>query len=132
MADFRNNQNLSLDGTDLLTLSACETGVGSNARDGREVDGLAMTAQLKGAKAVMSSLWDVSDMSTGQLMADFYKRWANGKGQVTAYSQKAIEPPIIERASIARYCAPCLCRVSGMIANAIVGAAAKLPRSSWV
>ena len=33
----------------------------------------------------------------------------------------------MERASIARYCAPCLCRVSAMVANAIVGAAAKTP-----
>jgi CHAT domain-containing protein len=42
-----------------------------------------MTAQLKGAKAVMSSLWEVNDASTGHLMADFYKRWAEGKGLVT-------------------------------------------------
>jgi CHAT domain-containing protein len=82
VADFRDNQNFSLDETDLLTLSACETGVGSNAGNGREVDGLAMTAELKGAKAVISSLWEVSDASTGELMADFYKRWADGNGKV--------------------------------------------------
>jgi CHAT domain-containing protein len=82
VADFRDNPKLSLSDTTLLTLSACETGVTSNASNGREVDGLAMTAQLKGAKSVISSLWPVNDSSTGLLMADFYKRWAEGGGSV--------------------------------------------------
>jgi CHAT domain-containing protein/Tfp pilus assembly protein PilF len=79
VADFRDNPNFRLSGTVLLTLSACETGLGGNAGDGREVDGLATTAQLKGTQAVLSSLWEVNDTSTGKLMADFYRRWANGK-----------------------------------------------------
>ncbi len=82
VADFRDDQKLSLDDTDLLTLSACETGVSGNAGNGREVDGLATTAQLKGAKAVISSLWPVNDSSTGDLMADFYRRWADSRGKV--------------------------------------------------
>jgi CHAT domain-containing protein len=82
VADFRDNQKLALDDTDLLTLSACETGMSGNASNGREVDGLGTTAQLKGAKAVISSLWSVDDASTGLLMADFYKRWADGAGKV--------------------------------------------------
>jgi CHAT domain-containing protein len=82
VADFRDNQNLSLDNTDLLTLSACETGRSGNAGNGREVDGLGTTAQLKGAKAVISSLWSVNDGSTGELMADFYQRWVTGAGKV--------------------------------------------------
>ena len=53
-----------------------------NAGNGREVDGLGTTAQLKGAKAVISSLWEVNDASTGALMADFYKRWADGAGKI--------------------------------------------------
>ncbi len=83
VADFRDDQQLSLDDTDLLTLSACETGMSGSANNGREVDGLGTTAQLKGAKAVISSLWEVNDASTGQLMADFYKRWAEGSGKVS-------------------------------------------------
>ena len=83
VGDFRDNPNLSLDDTDLLTLSACETGISGNASNGREVDGLGMMAQLKGAKAVISSLWAVNDASTGELMADFYLRWAQGGGKVT-------------------------------------------------
>jgi CHAT domain-containing protein len=83
VADFRDNRNLTLRHTDLLTLSACETGMSGSAGNGREVDGLGTTAQLKGAKAVISSLWSVNDSSTGQLMGDFYKRWAEGGGKVT-------------------------------------------------
>ena len=82
VADFRDNKNLSLRHTDLLTLSACETGMSGDASNGREVDGLGTTAQLKGAKAVLSSLWSVNDASTGLLMGDFYKRWADGAGKV--------------------------------------------------
>jgi CHAT domain-containing protein len=83
VADFRDNRNLTLRRTDLLTLSACETGMSGSASNGREVDGLGTTAQLKGAKAVISSLWSVNDSSTGELMGDFYKRWADGAGKVT-------------------------------------------------
>jgi CHAT domain-containing protein len=82
VADFRDNQKLALDDTVLLTLSACETGMGGDASNGREVDGLGTTAQLKGARAVISSLWEVNDSSTGELMADFYKRWVSGAGAV--------------------------------------------------
>jgi CHAT domain-containing protein len=82
VADFRDKRRIALKGTDLLTLSACETGMSGNASNGREVDGLGMTAQSKGAKAVISSLWEVDDASTGALMADFYKRWAGGAGKV--------------------------------------------------
>ncbi len=83
VADFRDNQNLSLTDTELLTLSACETGVNSFAGNGREVDGLATTAQLKGAKSILSTLWPVNDSSTGRLMSDFYQRWVDGAGKVT-------------------------------------------------
>jgi CHAT domain-containing protein/uncharacterized protein HemY len=83
VADFRDNKNLTLHHTDLLTLSACETGMSGSASNGREVDGLGTMAQLKGARAVISSLWSVNDASTGMLMGDFYKRWADGAGRVT-------------------------------------------------
>ncbi len=83
VADFNANPNLGLDNTDLFTLSACETGMSGGASNGEEIDGLGAVAQNKGAKAVISSLWEVNDASTGELMADFYKRWAVGEGKVT-------------------------------------------------
>jgi CHAT domain-containing protein len=83
VADFFSNPRLAMRHTDLLTLSACETGISGTAGNGREVDGLGASAQLKGARAVISSLWSVNDASTGELMADFYKRWVDGAGKVS-------------------------------------------------
>jgi CHAT domain-containing protein len=82
VADFRDDQKMSLEGTELLTLSACDTGIGGSSANGREVDGLATTAQRKGAKSVISSLWQLNDDSTAYLMADFYRRWMEGGGKV--------------------------------------------------
>lgn len=55
---------------ELLTLSACETALGSN---GKEVEGLAFVAQDLGAKAVVASLWQVADEGTEVLMREFYR-----------------------------------------------------------
>jgi CHAT domain-containing protein len=57
---------------DLLTLSACETAVDGSGQ-GNEVEGLAVTAQRKGAKAVIATLWPVEDQSTSLLMKRFYQ-----------------------------------------------------------
>jgi CHAT domain-containing protein len=63
---------------DLLTLSACETAVGDNAR-GQEVEGLGALAQKQGAKAVLATLWPVADASTGIFMREMYRRRAEDK-----------------------------------------------------
>jgi CHAT domain-containing protein len=62
---------------ELLTLSACNTALGMKG-DGREVDGLGILAQRKGAKAVMATLWSVYDPSTIALMRNFYRDWTSG------------------------------------------------------
>ncbi|HEV7643514.1 MAG TPA: CHAT domain-containing tetratricopeptide repeat protein [Pyrinomonadaceae bacterium] len=60
-------------GVELLTISACETGLQKEREsDGREIYSFAELAQLKGAEAVLASLWKVDDASTSQLMAGFY------------------------------------------------------------
>jgi len=66
-------------GVDLLTLSACSTGLGDiPSSDGSEVEGFGVLAQRKGAKAVVASLWPVADASTALLMREFYRiRQAN-------------------------------------------------------
>ncbi len=56
-------------GVQLLTLSACNTGVG----DGTEAEGFGALAQKQGAKAVVASLWPVADESTALLMREFYR-----------------------------------------------------------
>lgn len=59
---------------DLLTLSACETGLGGSwNRDGKEIDGLATIAQNKGARGVLATLWKVADHSTPIIMKRFYE-----------------------------------------------------------
>jgi CHAT domain-containing protein/tetratricopeptide (TPR) repeat protein len=58
---------------DLLTLSACQTGFGSTSvKDGHEVESFGALAQEQGAKAVIATLWNVADRSTGELMQLFY------------------------------------------------------------
>ena len=62
-----------LHGVELLTLSACETAVGGEDADGKEIEGLAVLAQRQGAKAVVATLWSVADESTALLMQEFYR-----------------------------------------------------------
>ncbi|MDR1508142.1 MAG: tetratricopeptide repeat protein [Synergistaceae bacterium] len=64
--------NYRFDKVDHVTLSACETALGSGKGDGREVEGLGAVVQNQGAKSVMATLWSVADQSTGIFMARFY------------------------------------------------------------
>ena len=74
LGDIR-TKNYRFDNVDLLTLSACDTGLGGG-RDaqGREIEGFGVIAQQQGAKAVLATLWPVADQSTAMLMADMYKQ----------------------------------------------------------
>lgn len=83
LAEIHDSAEITFHQTELLTLSACNTAIGGKS-DGREIDGLGMMAQRRGAKAVVASLWDVYDNSTGQLMADFYRRWIHTPGTTKA------------------------------------------------
>ncbi len=62
---------LDLQGTWLVALSACETGVGE-ARSGEGVLGLRRSFMMAGAENLLMTLWPVSDHTTSEIMADFY------------------------------------------------------------
>ena len=57
---------------ELLTLSACQTGMSTEKADGSEVEGISSILQRKGAAAVLSTLWPVADESTEAFMSSFY------------------------------------------------------------
>jgi CHAT domain-containing protein len=61
------------DNVELLTLSACNTATGDDA-GGSEVEGFGVLAQKQGALAVLATLWEVADESTGELMREFYRQ----------------------------------------------------------
>lgn len=68
----------SLQDVDLLTLSACNSGLSGIDADGAEIEGFAALAQNKGAASVLATLWPVADKSTGRFMSDFYRQRAVG------------------------------------------------------
>tara|TARA_B100000315_G_scaffold65051_1_gene59014 strand:- start:478 stop:4080 length:3603 start_codon:yes stop_codon:yes gene_type:complete len=64
--------NLDLDNASLVTLSACETGLGKLSK-GDEMIGLTRGFIYAGTPSIVASLWKVNDKSTSDLMSLFYK-----------------------------------------------------------
>jgi len=78
--------DLNLQGTDLVTLSACSTGIGQ-ILDGEGVFGLRRAFTLAGARSLLVSLWPVPDDSTQALMTAFYQRLAKGVPKALALAE---------------------------------------------
>src|ERR1039457_4917256 len=88
LAELMTSANL-FGGVQLLTLSACNTGMG----DGTEVEGFGTLAERQGAKAVIASLWPVADASTKVLMQRFYRirESSPGKTKLEALREAQLE-----------------------------------------
>ncbi len=78
--------------TDLVTLSACQTGI-NEVRRGDEIVGLSRALLYAGASSVLLTLWSVYAKSTKEWMLDFYSQTGNnsakGKFQKAKAFQKA-------------------------------------------
>ena len=69
---------LDLRRSDLVVLSACDSGVGDTTFGG-SVTGMRAAFMMAGAKAVISSLWTVSDVQGAELMKRFYQGLAENR-----------------------------------------------------
>jgi CHAT domain-containing protein len=72
---------------ELLVLSACETAEG----DKRAALGLAGTALQAGARSTLATLWAVDDLSTSQVMSQFYRELKTGATKAKALQKAQLE-----------------------------------------
>ena len=75
---------MNLHGTDIVVLSACETGLGDISGDG--VFGLQRAFKQAGVKTLIMSLWRVDDAATELMMKTFYENLLAGKSKREAFS----------------------------------------------
>lgn len=82
--------NLNFDQTELVVLSACETGLGE-VQLGEGVFGLQRSFLVAGSKSVVMSLFKVSDEVTAELMSSFYKKWMDTGDKRGSFNSAKIE-----------------------------------------
>lgn len=89
-------QNLDLENTSMVILSACETSLGQMDA-GEGVYGLQRAFRAAGAASIMTSLWKVDDNATRDFMIAFYQQYLKSKDRAAAFTaaQKAIREKYI-------------------------------------
>jgi CHAT domain-containing protein len=85
----RDLYNLQLN-ADLVVLSACETGTGE-LQQGEGIISLARAFAYAGAKSIATTLWQVNDQSTQELMARFYQHLKSGMTKDAALRQAKLD-----------------------------------------
>jgi CHAT domain-containing protein len=75
---------LNLQGTELVVLSACDSGSGE-VKIGEGVMSLSRAFRIAGAQTVLASHWTVSDKATSELMTEFMRRWRAGESRASAW-----------------------------------------------
>lgn len=81
--EMEQDKELTLEGVELLVAGACSTGVPTG--DDASIEGFGAYCQVKGARSVLSTLWEVNDASTSSWMQSFYRLLASGKGKGEAF-----------------------------------------------
>ncbi len=81
---------MDLRGTELVVLSACESGLG-DVRTGDGVQGLRRAFLLAGARSLIMSLYKVPDDDSRQLMRRFYGRLKDGRSKLSALHEAQLE-----------------------------------------
>jgi CHAT domain-containing protein len=69
--------SLNLRGTELVVLSACDTGI-NDTSTAREVFGLRRAFQMAGASSILMTMWSVPSDETTPIIEDFYQNWIAG------------------------------------------------------
>ena len=85
---------LNLWGTKLVTLSACDTGIGE-VKNGEGVYGLRRAFVLAGTETLVMSLWPISDYVTREMMTSYYKSLKQGLGR--GESMRQLQLSMIQR-----------------------------------
>ncbi|MEM9627410.1 MAG: CHAT domain-containing tetratricopeptide repeat protein [Pseudomonadota bacterium] len=81
-------ESLNLEGTELVVLSACDTGRGViDYSEG--VVGMVRALRIAGARRVLMTLWPISDQATAEFMRSFYDHWLNAPEDGPAAALKA-------------------------------------------
>ena len=82
--------NMNLSQTELVVLSACNTGLG-DINDSEGVFGLQRAFRMAGVQTLIVSLWEAPDRETVELMTAFYSLWTQGLDKKKAFSQAQLK-----------------------------------------